>query len=137
MCAPRVAGGGEPDLVMNQATAALGRDAAAELDARDPLGEYRQRFVIDPALVYLDGNSLGCLPRATVARLEQTVAQWGERAVRGWDDGWLELPIEIGDRLGAAALGAAPGQTVIGDSTTVCFYMRRPRCQARPPTDPH
>ena len=107
---------------MNQATAALGRDAAAELDTRDPLGEYRQRFVIDPALVYLDGNSLGCLPRATVARLEQTVAQWGERAVRGWDDGWLELPIEIGDRLGAAALGAAPGQTVIGDSTTVCFY---------------
>jgi kynureninase len=122
MRAPRDASDGEPDLVVNQVTAALSRDAAAELDARDPLREFRERFVIDPALVYLDGNSLGALPRATVARLERTVAQWGERAVRGWDDGWLELPVEIGDRLGQAALGAAPGQTVIGDSTTVCFY---------------
>jgi kynureninase len=118
----RVAGDGEPDLVVNPAAAALRRDAAAELDARDPLREFRERFVIDPALVYLDGNSLGALPRATVARLEQTVMQWGQRAVRGWEDGWLELPVDIGDRLGAAALGAAPGQTVIGDSTTVCFY---------------
>ena len=108
--------------MVNPVAAALGRDAAAELDARDPLRDFRERFVIDPALVYLDGNSLGCLPRTTVARLERTVAQWGERAVRGWDDGWLDLPVEIGDRLGASALGAAPGQTVIGDSTTVCFY---------------
>ncbi len=108
--------------MVNPVAAALGRDAAAELDARDPLRDFRERFVVDPAVVYLDGNSLGCLPRATVARLERTVAQWGERAVRGWDDGWLELPVEIGDRLGASALGAGPGQTVIGDSTTVCFY---------------
>lgn len=108
--------------MVNPVGAALGRDAAAELDTRDPLRDFRERFVIDPALVYLDGNSLGCLPRTTVARLERTVAQWGERAVRGWDDGWLELPVEIGDRLGASALGAASGQTVIGDSTTVCFY---------------
>jgi kynureninase len=108
--------------VVNPVGAALFRDAAAELDARDPLRDFRERFVIDPALVYLDGNSLGCLPRTTVARLQRTVAQWGERAVGGWDDGWLELPVEIGDRLGASALGAAPGQAVIGDSTTVCFY---------------
>jgi kynureninase len=108
--------------VVNPVTAALGRDAAAELDARDPLRDFRERFAIEPTLVYLDGNSLGALPRSTVARLEGTVAQWGERAVRGWEDGWMELPVEIGDRLGAAALGAAPGQTVIGDSTTVCFY---------------
>jgi kynureninase len=108
--------------VVNPVGAALFRDAAAELDARDPLRDFRERFVIDPALVYLDGNSLGCLPRTTVARLQRAVAQWGERAVGGWDDGWLELPVEIGDRLGASALGAAPGQAVIGDSTTVCFY---------------
>jgi kynureninase len=107
---------------VDERTAALSRDAGAELDARDPLSEFRERFVIDPSVVYLDGNSLGCLPRATVARLERVVAQWGERGVRGWDEGWLELPVEVGDRLGAAALGAAPGQTVIGDSTTVCFY---------------
>jgi kynureninase len=98
------------------------REAAAELDARDPLREFRERFVIAPDIVYLDGNSLGCLPTTTAARLERLVVQWGERGVRGWDEGWLELPLEVGDRLGAAVLGAAPGQTAIGDSTTVCFY---------------
>lgn len=98
------------------------REAAAELDASDPLRDFRDRFVIDPTVVYLDGNSLGCLPRATTGRLEALVAQWGERGVRGWDEGWLELPLEVGDRLGAAVLGAAAGQTAIGDSTTVCFY---------------
>jgi kynureninase len=98
------------------------REAAAELDARDPLREFRERFVIAPDIVYLDGNSLGCLPTTTAARLERLVAQWGERGVRGWDEGWLELPLEVGDRLGAVVLGAAPGQTAIGDSTTVCFY---------------
>jgi kynureninase len=104
-------------------SAELTREHAAELDARDPLRAFRERFVIDPEVVYLDGNSLGCLPRATASRLEDLVAEgWGRRGGRGWDEGWLELPIEIGDRLGAAVLGAAPGQVVIGDSTTVCFY---------------
>ena len=51
-----------------------------------------------------------------------TVESGAARLVRGWDEGWLELPVEVGDRLGAAALGAAPGQVVVGDSTTVCFY---------------
>jgi kynureninase len=114
-------------------TTVLSRDAAAELDAGDPLRHFRDRFVIDPAVTYLDGNSLGCLPRATIARMEQVVAQWGERGVRGWDEGWLELPVEIGDRLGAAVLGAAAGQTVIGDSTTVCFYkLANAALDARP-----
>ncbi len=103
-------------------TTVLSRDAAAELDASDPLRAFRDRFVIAPDVVYLDGNSLGCLPRATVNRIDAIIAQWGDRGVRGWDEGWLELPLEVGDRLGAAVLGAAPGQTVIGDSTTVCFY---------------
>jgi kynureninase len=98
------------------------REAAAALDADDPLRAFREQFVIHPEVVYLDGNSLGCLPKATVARLERIVAQWGERAVRGWDEGWLDLPLGVGDRLGAAVLGAAAGQTVVGDSTTVCFY---------------
>ena len=102
--------------------ASRSREAAAVLDAEDPLRGFRERFVIDPEVVYLDGNSLGCLPSATVERLERLVAQWGERGVRGWDEGWLDLPLEVGDRLGAAALGAARGQVVIGDSTTVCFY---------------
>ncbi len=98
------------------------RDHAVELDNSDPLREFRSRFVIDD-LIYLDGNSLGRLPKATAQRLQEVVlAQWGERVVRGWADGWLDLPLAVGDRLGSAALGAAPGQVVIGDSTTVCFY---------------
>ncbi len=98
------------------------RDDAVALDNSDPLREFRSRFVIDD-LIYLDGNSLGRLPKATAQRLQEVVlAQWGERVVRGWDEGWLDLPLSVGDRLASAALGAAPGQVVIGDSTTVCFY---------------
>ena len=99
------------------------REAAAALDAGDPLRAYPDQFAIDPEVIYLDGNSLGCLPWTGLERLHDVVAlEWGARGVRGWDEGWLELPFEVGDRLGAAALGAGPGQTVIGDSTTVCFY---------------
>ena len=61
----------------------MSRADAEELDARDPLRTFRDRFVIDPDVVYLDGNSLGCLPRATAERLERLVTQWGERGVRG------------------------------------------------------
>jgi kynureninase len=104
-------------------TQGLTRESAAALDAADPLRQYRDRFVIDDDLVYLDGNSLGRLPRATVDRIARTLAQeWGGRLIRGWEEGWMALPIETGDRLGAAALGAAPGQVVVADSTTVCFY---------------
>ena len=103
--------------------AAIGRDRALALDAEDPLASFRERFEIaDPALVYLDGNSLGRLPHAARERLTTVVEQWGERVVEGWEEGWLELPIEVGDRLGAAALGAGAGQVAVADSTTVCFY---------------
>ena len=99
-----------------------GRTGAIALDAADPLAGFRERFVIDET-VYLDGNSLGRLPRATLERVRATLEHgWGERVVRAWDEGWLELPVAIGDRLGEAALGAAPGQVVVGDSTTVCLY---------------
>jgi kynureninase len=109
--------------VTRTADAGLTREAARALDVADPLARYRHRFVIDDELVYLDGNSLGRLPRATVQRLQRTAAeQWGRRLIRGWEEGWMELPVQLGDRLGAAALGAAPGQVVVGDSTTVCFY---------------
>lgn len=105
------------------AAAAGGRDAAAELDQRDPLAPLRERFILDEASTYLDGNSLGALPTSTPERLRELVSeQWGRRGVRGWEEGWMELPLVVGERLGSAALGAAPGQTVVGDSTTVCFY---------------
>lgn len=99
------------------------RADAVALDVRDPLVGFRARFVVDPQLVYLDGNSLGMLPMAALARLSAVAGrEWGERLVRAWEEGWMQLPVSIGDRIGQVALGAAPGQAVVGDSTTVCFY---------------
>jgi kynureninase len=104
-------------------SAVLTRARAEDLDASDPLRGFPDRFAIDPEVVYLDGNSLGCLAWTTLERLHDVAAlQWGARGVRAWDEGWLELPLEVGNRLGAVALGAAPGQVAVGDSTTVCFY---------------
>ena len=96
----------------------------AVLDGADPLAHFRDRFVIDDDLVaYLDGNSLGRLPRATLERLTAFVREeWGGRLIRGWAESWVDLPVTVGDELGAALLGAAPGQTVIADSTSVCIF---------------
>ncbi|HWD84645.1 MAG TPA: kynureninase [Solirubrobacteraceae bacterium] len=109
---------------MPGAAAALERRGAEALDADDPLARFRERFAgADDGLIYLDGNSLGRLPQATVARLADEVGgKWGQRLIRGWDEGWMEMPVRVGDALGAAVLGAGAGQTVIGDSTTVCIY---------------
>ena len=107
---------------LTQAGAMIDRDHAASLDASDPLREFRERFLLDDNLIYLDGNSLGPLAHATAQRLAEVIRQeWGGRLIRAWDEGWLELPLLIGERLGRL-LGAAPGQVVVGDSTTVCFY---------------
>jgi len=104
-------------------SAVLTRADAVDLDASDPLGAFPDRFAIDPEVVYLDGNSLGCLAWTTLEGVHDVVTlEWGARGVRAWDEGWLARPLEVGDRLGAAALGAAPGQVAVGDSTTVCFY---------------
>lgn len=102
-------------------------DAAAEaaaLDATDPLGPLRAEFIgAETSLVYFDGNSLGRPLHRSAERLQRFVhEQWGERLIRGWDESWMDLPFEIGDALGRAVIGAAPGQTVIGDSTTVLLY---------------
>ncbi|MGH2896531.1 MAG: aminotransferase class V-fold PLP-dependent enzyme, partial [Solirubrobacteraceae bacterium] len=101
-----------------------GRAEAAALDDADALRGFHDRFVVaDDGLIYLDGNSLGRLPRDTATRLTQVVqGQWGERLIRAWSEGWMELPRTLGDRLGAKLLGAAAGQVAIADSTTVCFY---------------
>jgi kynureninase len=99
-----------------------GRAEAAELDARDPLAEFRGQFDLPPGVIYLDGNSLGPLPHATRERLRHVIDhEWGTRLIRGWDEGWMELPVRVGDRLGEL-LDAGPGQVVVGDSTTVCLY---------------
>lgn len=108
---------------------------AAALDAADPLAGHRDRFVgADTSLVYLDGNSLGRPLRATADRIGSFVAEeWGGRLIRGWDERWFELPLVLGDRLAAVALGAAAGQTAVGDSTTVLLYkLVRAAVAARP-----
>jgi kynureninase len=99
------------------------RTDAARLDADDPLAWLRDRFVIDEAgPIYLDGNSLGRLPRATVAAVERTLGEdWGTGLIRSWL-GWIELAEGIGASLGEALLGAAPGQVAISDSTSVNLY---------------
>ncbi|WP_224766444.1 kynureninase [Nocardioides campestrisoli] len=96
----------------------------ARLDARDPLAALRDRFVgAETPLVYLDGNSLGRPLAVTADRLAGFVREeWGGRLIRGWDEGWLDLPARLGDRLGDVALGAAAGQLAVGDSTTVWLY---------------
>ncbi|ANY07976.1 kynureninase [Pseudonocardia sp. HH130630-07] len=92
----------------------------APRDAGDPLAGFRDRFSPAPDVVaYLDGNSLGRPPAATADRLAAFVRdEWGTRLIRGWDEGWWQLPEE----LGALVLGAAAGQTVVADSTTVLLH---------------
>ncbi|GLZ54347.1 aminotransferase class V-fold PLP-dependent enzyme [Actinomycetospora sp. NBRC 106378] len=101
---------------------ATASDAAA-LDAADPLAGCRERFVLGPETAYLDGNSLGRPLAVTAEALARfTRDDWGGRLIRGWDEQWVELPTELGDRLGSILLGAAPGQTIVGDSTSVLLY---------------
>jgi kynureninase len=100
------------------------RGLAAELDGADPLGPFLERFVPPPAgLVYFDGNSLGQLPHATREALHHAIDnEWAQRLIRSWTEGWMDLPVATGDALGTHLLGAAPGQTVLADSTTVNFF---------------
>jgi kynureninase len=97
---------------------------AAELDRQDPLAAYRDHFIgTDTPLSYLDGNSLGRPLKRTADDVAAFVRnEWGGRLIRGWDEQWLAMPQAIGDQLGRAVLGAAPGQTIIADSTTVVLY---------------
>ena len=109
---------------MSTALTAAFTAEAADLDAEDALAPHRDAFVgSESPLIYFDGNSLGRPLRATADRLARFVTDdWGGRLIRGWDEEWMQLPFAIGDRIAAAALGAAASQTVIGDSTTVLLY---------------
>jgi kynureninase len=113
-------------------------ELAAALDERDPLAALRSHFVLpEGVLAYLDGNSLGRPLEVTRERLAGFVdGEWGERLIRAWDESWLERPTTVGDLIGRAVLGAAPGQTVVGDSTTVMLYkLIRAAVDARPGRD--
>ncbi|HEY9471517.1 MAG TPA: aminotransferase class V-fold PLP-dependent enzyme [Propionibacteriaceae bacterium] len=101
-------------------------DQAAALDSNDPLAHFRDQFIgsADPKIVaYLDGNSLGRPLKATRDRISRFVEDiWGSRLIRAWDEGWMDDPVRIGNDIGRVVLGAAPGQTVVGDSTSVMLY---------------
>jgi kynureninase len=96
---------------------------ASELDARDPLAHFRERFVVtEPGLIYMDGNSLGRLPRDTVARAEDLIThQWGTRLIRSWNEGWFTAPERIGAKI-ARLLGAQPDEVIVADSTSINLF---------------
>ena len=84
----------------------------------------RAMFTLPEGVIYLDGNSLGPLPRAVPARVEQTIrAEWGEMLITGWNKaGWMDLPARVGDRVGRL-IGAAPGAVVMGDTLSIKVYQ--------------
>lgn len=103
---------GTPDLV-----------AVEAMDAADPLRSMRDRFVLPEGVVYLDGNSLGAASPAAYAELEKAAREeWGQDLIRSWNKaGWFDMPVALGDRIGRL-IGAAPGQTVVTDTTSINVY---------------
>ncbi len=101
----------------------LSREYALQLDEHDPLASYRDGFVIsDPSLIYLDGNSLGRLHKSVIVRMQTAIEdEWGSNLIRGWTKGWWEAPMRLGDKI-AQLLGAAPGQVIVGDQTSVNLF---------------
>ena len=99
------------------------RDYALELDKNDPLAHFKSQFVVaDPEMCYLDGNSLGRLPKETISAVNNLMTEWGAEVVTGWGH-WVDEAQPTGDLLGQAALGAGPGQILVCDTTSVNFYQ--------------
>jgi kynureninase len=99
------------------------RAYALELDKNDPLAHFKSQFVVtDPQICYLDGNSLGRLPKATIDAVNNLMTEWGAEVVTGWGH-WVDEAQPTGDLLGEATLGAGPGQILVCDTTSVNFYQ--------------
>ncbi len=95
---------------------------ARALDATDPLARYREQFALPEGVIYLDGNSLGALPRATPAALADVATrQWGDRLIRSWNEGWIEAPQRIGAKI-APLIGASADEVIIGDTTSTHLF---------------
>ena len=95
---------------------------ARAFDATDPLAAYRDRFSLPEGVIYLDGNSLGALPKATPAALADVATrQWGDRLIRSWNEGWIEAPQRIGAKI-APLIGAATDEVIIGDTTSTHLF---------------
>lgn len=98
-------------------------DEVLALDRADPLAAFREQFSLPEGVIYLDGNSLGPLPKATAGRLATVIAQeWGEGLIRSWNSaGWIDLPRRIGDKI-AQLIGAGPGEVIVADSTSLNLF---------------
>jgi len=96
---------------------------ALQLDAQDKLASFREAFVIaEPDLIYLDGNSLGRLPKSAVERARQIVdEEWGKNLVRGWNKGWWDAPVRVGNKI-AKLIGAADGQVIVSDDVSINLF---------------
>ena len=101
------------------------RDDCVALDRADALAPLRDAFALPDGVVYLDGNSLGALPRRTAARIAEVAThEWGEGLICSWNTaGWIELSRRIGDKI-AALIGARAGEVSVGDSTSVISSRR-------------
>ena len=99
------------------------RQDCLALDAADPLATLKDQFSLPAGTLYLDGNSLGAMPKATAARVQQVIAEeWGRDLIKSWNTaGWMDLPGRIGDKIGRL-IGAAPGETIVADSTSLNLY---------------
>ncbi|MFT6461330.1 MAG: kynureninase [Maricaulis maris] len=104
-------------------------DDARRLDAADPLAGFRERFALPDSVIYLDGNSLGALPKATSGRVEAVVqSEWGEDLIRAWNTrDWISAPKRLGDKI-ARLIGAAPGEVIAGESTSVNIFKALCAC---------
>ncbi|MGP7795200.1 kynureninase [Sphingomonas sp. CLY1604] len=97
-------------------------DHARALDRADPLAGFRDRFALPEGILYLDGNSLGALPRAVAPALADAAQrQWGERLIRSWNEGWIDAPQRLGARI-APLIGAAPHEVIVGDTTSAHLF---------------
>lgn len=108
---------------MTRSASSITRTDLERLDAEDPLAFARDRFALPDGLIYLDGNSLGALPRAVLPAMQQTVSdQWGQGLILSWNDaGWIDAPQRVGGRI-AALIGAAPDEVIAADSTSINLF---------------
>ena len=92
------------------------------LDRADPLRPFRDRFHLPSGLIYLDGNSLGAMPKTVPARISSLEREWGDDLIRGWTkDGWMDLPLVVGAKIGSL-IGAGEDETVVANSTSVNLF---------------
>ena len=99
------------------------KEYALRLDAQDKLASYRNKFVIDdPNLIYLDGNSLGRLPKSVIERSHKSIEnEWGNDLIRGWNQGWWDTPTRVGEKI-AQIIGASQGQVIVCDTVSINLF---------------